>query len=398
MRDLKSIVKELADNCIEDVINSNQEGIGLQKGYASSLLLLGELHRFTSDEKYVHMFQAVLDDALKDESMLIKDPSLMYGCSGFLWVLTHLKKENIIDLDMSIFLEKMDNILRLYVIDTRVEEYDYFSGYLGVLQYFLSRPQTRENINVLQLITDKLLENKLENNGYITWSDYQSTHFFNQQNKTSIKNRSNFGLAHGIPGILMLLCNVLAVDNSHYKRIKQISLASVDYLISHKNTSEEVSLFPCFDFNKKGENNSRMAWCYGDLGVLLSLLKVKETFNSTKYDDIIGELIKIINFRTLNHLVKDACLCHGSAGNWMILSKLKSEVKNINLDKSIAFQQKLFESWWFSDNKMKYHGIKYGNQGFHSDNSFLSGTLGTLLCLISIDSKNYNWTKCINLI
>lgn len=397
MASIKEIVSKITSNNLDEILKGNTLNLGINRGYGSSLLLLGELYRYTDDNYYIEKLQEVLSEAISNESLLTLDPSLMYGNSGFLWVLLHLKNGKLIDIDIDFFLDKMDKMLYMYLESIEYSNYDYFNGYLGVLQYFLERNKTEECPEVLNLILDKLLNNAIEVEGLLSWTDYESTTFYNKYNGTSIKNRSNFGLAHGTPGILILLSNVYSTNKTKFKKIKEITVKSADYLLSQRNKSDEPSIFPSFDINKPDENVSRLSWCYGDLGILLMFLKLKKTYNLSKYDNIITELISTINNRTESHVVKDACLCHGSTGNWLMLLKMKSVIKNKNLDRAIEFQQSLFLEWWNSEHSEKYHGIKYGNEDYYQDHSFLQGTVGTLLSLISIDSQNFNWSKCINL-
>jgi lantibiotic biosynthesis protein len=87
-------------------------------------------------------------------------------------------------------------------------------------------------------------------------------------------------------------------------------------LFSGRDTSL-LSYFPSVtEETSKLSKSSRLAWCYGDLGVAISLWHAGKTLNNAIF---VNEAIEIIENSTKRIdidecMVWDAGLCHGSAG------------------------------------------------------------------------------------
>lgn len=124
----------------------------------------------------------------------------------------------------------------------------------------------------------------------------------------------NFGVAHGIGGILLFLINYLSLgDNTLVEKIKNICTTCVKTLFSCNQPAEDdLSYF------RKDQNtlayNSKLGWCQGDLSTTYLLGKLYNRFS----DVLSGEMIHHLDHRTLARSFRentsDYCLCHGATG------------------------------------------------------------------------------------
>lgn len=328
------------------------------------------------------------------------------GLSGFCWTLCFFKKNKLIEIEDFLFdfLEIVDDILYTQMIlDFNQGKFDVLHGALGYSKYFLIRYQIEEDPDRKKTYYRYLLET-IEFLEKISIREEEKIKWTLPLSKDLNYNIYNFGLAHGIPSIINFLSNVLDCK-IEIDRTKKLLEGGVKYILSNK-IENGLSIFPVgiketADYNIN-EDSSRLAWCYGDLGISFSIYNAG---NSLKNDDIImnaDEIFKHTCYRTNleENTIVDAPLCHGIFGLSLMYSKAFSYFKN-----SLYLGQ---SDYWMSKGIELFHLNGEGINNFYTINTLTenkkmdSGILEGLSGIgITIISKLYNidsdWDSCLML-
>jgi lantibiotic modifying enzyme len=123
----------------------------------------------------------------------------------------------------------------------------------------------------------------------------------------------NLGLAHGIPGIIAILARYVAAGVD-VRRAQPLLESAVAYLRSVASPGS-VSRYPSWLPTRPGESQSRVAWCYGDLGVAVALLSAA---NALDRGDWRADALALAHGQAARSFetshVLDTGLCHGASG------------------------------------------------------------------------------------
>lgn len=238
------------------------------------------------------------------------------GASGFGWVLDHLEQENFIESDNDSFLSQFDQQIYTAMSGSlSIGNYDFLYGAIGNALYFLNRYKNTKEIKLKQKYEAILLEFifLLEK---ISVKDEDKTKWFYVLSKSESKNCS-LGLCHGISSIIAFLSKLhnFAVFKEKTAPLLQ---NSINYLLSLKNKNEDAfSLFPNFSINSQDSlRRSRLAWCYGDLGIGITLLQAAKSIGDSVLSELALSILKHAAQRrtTEQTLMEGTSICHGTYG------------------------------------------------------------------------------------
>lgn len=326
------------------------------------------------------------------------------GITGFGWLLEHLFEEDFIDFDNDELLVELDDYLLAKMLnDFKNGYYDFLHGGIGYGFYFFKR---YKNTNA-SILKEKYKENLLEIIKYLrdnSEEEKNTIKWASEKNTDNQISEYNLSLSHGITSITNFLCR-LHSDDFFKPHVEDMIIKSSNFILSCKNQNKDCfSLFPNNETtlnSNQGTRNSRLAWCYGDLGIGLTILNA-----ATALDDkiLFQEAMLILTHASLRTtpektLVNDAGICHGAFGNALIFNRVFKITK-----KSIFFEASLF--WCNEGLQMAYH--EDGNAGYKKwfperkewkkEISLLEGTAGIGLTIINLlSSSDSNWDECLML-
>ena len=176
-----------------------------------------------------------------------------------------------------------------------------------------------------------------------------------------------------------------------------------NYKPSRQNKKvNKISYFPVWinEKNNTPSESSRLAWCYGDLGISMALYQVsKVTDNKILEKLAIEVLLNASNRRNLvSEQVIDAGLCHGTAGIAHIFNRM---YRNTGIEKfketSDFWIEETLKMAKFDDGLAGYkawHTEKYG--GWVNEYGLLEGIAGIGLALISaVSDIEPKWDECL---
>ncbi len=160
-----------------------------------------------------------------------------------------------------------------------------------------------------------------------------------------------------------------------------------------------MSLFPNWITQETSvEYRSRLGWCYGDLGIGLSLMHVAESFNDSAMQEHALDIFSHTTSRRVPNetLVSDAGMCHGSYGNALIYKRLFQKSGDEKYLKSFNF-------WIEEGIKMAIHEDGYAGymewnpneKRWSSELHLLGGVAGIGLVIIDYFSEESSlWDEC----
>ncbi|MCZ4693792.1 hypothetical protein DWB61_09730 [Ancylomarina euxinus] len=385
-----SELEKMSNYFVKKDFRENQE-IGLFNGLSGEILLLGLEYLRTKDEIYLNCLNErvlYIIDSFDDEKKV--NTTLTSGIAGFSWCISLLSQNGIIDCDDDFF-ENFDLILEKQIkIMFENNQVDQLNEALGIAQYFIKRG----NLKILEFSVDFLAKTVVTINDENVWE-------WEPWNKRDTFVY-DFSLAHGITGKLAFLyqCFQLGVKKS---LCKEIIIKGLNFLT---NNIQDITKSKCFFPNQvlansynSGQNStqySRLAWCYGDLGVWYSIYNIASGIGLNDFVKLAIDGLKITSKRRGfdDTSVVDAGFCHGSSGIAYIYNKLWRQVSDSDFQQAALYWYD--ETVKYGENDYKYLAGNFEERDFTVDDSLLEGNCGVALSYLSfIDSNHINWDNVL---
>lgn len=360
------------------------DNIGLYMGMSGSCLLLSLNYLTSGDEIYYEKLDSLLqkiNDTISGNPN--PDASFSAGLAGWGWLIEYISEKGILGTDADLLLSDVDGYLSSQMnAMLSKNNLDQLNGALGVGRYFLKRGQTQE---VFTLLT-YLEQHKIESEGEIKWRREnwrkEGTYFY------------DFSLAHGVTGIMQFLISCFR-NNIAKERCLYLIAGAARFLINNRQSFETAgSFFPGiinFEDYQTGaltNDQSRLAWCYGDLTVFYILLEAAEVLEDQKLREIaIAGLLKNTLRKSFEETsVIDAGFCHGASGIVHIFNKLWKKTNQESFLRSAEFW--LEQTLAYSSGKAAEEGYKFlvGNfeeRSLKNCTTLLEGSTGVALTYLS---------------
>ena len=200
--------------------------------------------------------------------------------------------------------------------------YDLISGLVGFGTYFLERMPGGSAIQGIKAVFARL-ENLAERvDGGTAWHSGPEL-LPDWQRELSPNGYYNLGVAHGVPGIIHFLSEAWATGIVERERSYGVLDGAVSWLIAQQRPSGYLSRFSSWIVPGEKSTDSRMTWCYGDLGILSVLLQVADRTDRRDWRDFADELLNhCLAWPADRSGIADAPLCHGAAGVAHIFNRI----------------------------------------------------------------------------
>jgi len=296
------------------------DNFSLLPGRGGCLLLQGIFLQLSGDERYREAMQqaeAFMFNKISTSDRL--SPAFCDGLAGWGWLMIYLKEHGILqEFDDSI-LEEIDAAVAGN-LDAMLDNgnYDLFYGTLGIGLYFLKRKKTLLVEKILRHLSDNAVKDRDE----MKWIQFRPV--------TSAEPRYDLGLPHGITGILYFI-NKCYKENVLPALCETLLQQGIAFFLHNIQDEEKTgSFFPYwiatakYDNGKNNPSRSRIAWCYGDLNILYTLLQVSRTVK----DEGLEAAVVTMLLRTCERKapaatdIEEAGFCHGTSGVAYIYLKL----------------------------------------------------------------------------
>ncbi|MGA0556583.1 lanthionine synthetase C family protein [Larkinella sp. VNQ87] len=240
--------------------------------------------------------------------------SFANGMAGVAWGFLHLDNQGLLqddELDAQDIVADLDEPLFDLSMELILEnEYDYLHGGLGAVLYFLERQPSTTRTYYLEHLVKALSDTAIRfPNGDITWP-------FDDFGRRTANQPPlyNPGLSHGTASIVCLLC-LLYEQGLARPQCDELIRGTLQWMWNNRNRSGQT-VFPTVVQEPRQDQDSRLGWCYGDLGIAQAFWQAGRTLGNAWWQLIAQEtMLRAADRRDLRDChIYDAGICHGAAG------------------------------------------------------------------------------------
>ena len=305
---------------IEDLLFSKKISLdetynGLLSGKMGVALFYGDYYKIYKYEKCLPFIQNFVTETLNDiNDNKISLLSLSNGIAGILLSFFYLQQIDLLDVETSDLVVFDELLFENMIKQFRANKIDYLRGALGILSYFVYTLHYKPNN--ITYINQALIElNK-------TKQMYNNAYYWNNELYTSYDNSGiNLSLSHGQASIIAVLINIIN-NCSDYGVNKTILYDLLNQTLRlYENIIDEITIkqnsfsHPDWLKNNKLIMSSRLAWCYGDLGISYTIMRAALLVgNIALYNKHLEILLNSTTIQEINSGVMDAGFCHGASG------------------------------------------------------------------------------------
>jgi lantibiotic modifying enzyme len=298
-----------------------------------------------------------LDRAIDRVARRRMSAGLYSGFPGIAWAVAHLAE----------FLHRggedvnqtVDEHLKIYLRHSPWgEDYDLIGGLTGLGIYALERLPTPRAFDCLKLIVERLAEMAECTSAGLTWFTPPEL-LSSYERKLSPNGYYNLGLAHGVPGPIVLLGQICRVqhdrDKSNRIKARHLLTRAVSWLLTQQPKNRQT---PFRYWAEVGvpQPESRLAWCYGDLGIAAALFHAGRSTETQWWQREALRIAQRASKRPPERAgVIDCGVCHGAAGVAHIFNRLFQATGEAFLGRAARF-------WLEQTFQMRQRGI--GIAGF----------------------------------
>lgn len=262
-----------------------------------------------------------LDGGIDALSELVMTAQLYGGFPGIAWAVEHLRGR-VFEAGEEDPVEEVDGAVaeRLRLSPWR-GDYDLIVGLVGLGVYALERLPRPAAAECLSLLLDRLEETAERSPEGVTWFTPPEL-LWESMRASAPAGLYNLGVAHGVPGVIGILAETCAAG-VEVERARPLLEGAVRWLLAHKWDGSSGFCFPGSIGPGIQPTDSRLAWCYGDAGVAATLFLAGRLAGEPAWEAEALQIARLAARRPLGKAgVKDAGLCHGSAGLAHVFNRL----------------------------------------------------------------------------
>lgn len=376
--------------------------IGVLSGISGVAVFQFYYARFLQDEQHEDVGAAILTSVIEKINQGYIYHTFCGGIAGAAWALEFLKKEKFIALDTDALLPELDDFLinSIHREEENIVFYDFLHGVLGIGHYFLKRYQNTESAvlkkkykEVLQDIITSLDTSSLKDKDGVRWKSVLV--------KEDGLRGYNLSLSHGMSSIVNFLSRLVIYDDFQAST-KKLLQESVRYIMGLKSDDiSDTSSFPNWvTVDNEQSKNTRLAWCYGDLGVGISLWQAGKSLQDPIISNTAMEVLKRSTLRKDLGEAKiiDAGICHGSYGVMLIYHYMYKETNDPVFKEAADFWiHQALDMAIHEKGHAGYMQWKAGEKsGWKAETNILEGIAGIGLSIISyLAPFETKWDECL---
>jgi lantibiotic modifying enzyme len=297
-------------------------GVGLGQGLADRAVFYAWRGVTFADAAASVRAQALLHCLVETAQQDSAVPWLLRGSAGIGWTIAHLSDKDSADAA----LRKIDETI-LGALEEHAWRFDYdlISGLVGLGVYALARAPGGQASRMLERILHHLEASALRTSSGLGWHTPPRL-LPDWQRELAPDGYFNYGLAHGVPGIIALLAAMIEAGE-HAERACSLLEPAVRWLLSGELAPDVYTRFPMWDPGVAPPMLSRAAWCYGDPGVAIALARAARATGNTQTHEAAARIARAVVTRDeATAGVIEPTICHGAFGLAHVLRRLSSLV------------------------------------------------------------------------
>jgi len=368
---IEKILKEIASEVIQtDNRNLKFSNYGLMSGLTGEAIFLNELSKTDKFySKYCNEFlDMIFDSIAENEPYPYHCAGISGACLGLQFLLKETTNEGSFEFAEGEISDYIDSELLKSLTDQNL---DFLHGAIGIGFYYLERIKQGDIkfVGHINLILQVLTETAIVEGEKVKWYTNPS------------KKYANISLSHGMSSIIIFLSDLLKIKEEFKYDVKLLLTKAIHYILDQEiSFSENGSLFPYSSIGPE-ITGSRLAWCYGDLGIGMALYHASLSLKDEKLNK---KALNIFDINTSRrdlpkNSVLDAAICHGSAGIAIIFHEMFLKTGNNNYrNTAIYWADKTIEL--YEEGKIFY----VSGKGYSNKMSFLEGKVGIALSLLAV--------------
>lgn len=369
---LSNIAEALKSKAESDIGNKKIDRLGLLDGAFGVLLFLSRYRKYAQNKAFSQVHDEYLSLCLEYLSNGYSHPTFCSGLSGILYL---LRKEYGDSIDISDAELIYDNLLKHYLdYFLSKDNWDLLHGALGIGYYYLLRDDKYDIHNTVVTY--------LENN--IIWDVEGGCSIECEIDYKTGERGYNIALSHGMSGIIVYL-SALYMKYQHNK-VKVLLEGFVNYILQQRiDFAIYGSHFPTR--TKNDLKGSRLAWCYGDLGVCCALYQAASATNNSLLLQFVADILVDNSHRCemKENSVFDSCICHGTSGIALIFSEIYKKIPTIQYEEAAKYWiNQTVSLATFEDGIAGVKVFDPLNQVFRNEYDLLEGVTGVGLSLMSM--------------
>jgi len=378
-------------------------GDGLFSGQLGLSLYYYCVYSLLDETAYAEKSIELLEEVMNREEQSnggLSGYSLANGTAGLGYLFSLYAAAGMVELNLEEDFAAADEQLFQYALQQLKEEGspDFLHGASGAMHYFLTRSSEPPIRNYLEQLSDAFAQLAI----HTPHGCWFPSFIADKKEKQFI----NTSLSHGQTGFLLILLE-LVENGIREKELRQLVEEGVCFLLQLKEPPDpangQYSFFPSLvlaaatekerDHLSKNETHTftnRLAWCYGDLNIVLLLYKAAAILNKPQWKMLADEMGNEIVKRETEEstLVTDSHFCHGAAGLISFYTALYrysglpvyQSAANYWMEKTTSYLNKEFDQNYY--------------QGKEAD--LLEGLPGIALALLSFQyQKETAWDRLL---
>ena len=369
--------------------NADKRGFEGNLGVALFLLLFSN---FNNDERYCDKSIKLIEQELSCYSEHLENLTFWTGIAGLGWYCNAMVKKYI-DSEYDAGFTAIDELLENQMLicnNSGLYYYDHLHGGLGFGHYFL----TADKKAAIASLVEKIHGTAIDDND--TKGEKWKTNT-KQEDGCGIYNIS---LSHGMSSIVVMLSKAYLMGVER-ERCAELIEGAVNYILAQKLPKGNfVSVFGNFALESMGQpHSSRLAWCYGDLGIAVALWRTSQALGRKDWESEAKTLLRHASKRRdlKGNGVTDACFCHGTSGIAHIFNRMWRETGMPECKDAAAYWiGRTLSMAKFEDGLAGYKTWQGGKLGFQNAYGLLEGIAGIGLALLSyVSDDDPTWDECL---
>ena len=294
----------------------------LAGGNAGHAIFYSYLAQAWNREDLAAQAEGFLDQAVEALANEPMGASLYGGFAGVAWSAQHLQGRLYESEEGEDPNEEIDGALSELLAHPWSETYDLIGGLVGFCVYALERIDRPSARLCLERAIDRLDDlAERQEDGKISWFT-PPEQLPDHQRETSPNGYYNLGVAHGVPGVVAVLAGACAAGVA-VEKARPLLEGAVTWLLAHQLPEGMGSRYGyTVSPGVEDRHPSRVAWCYGDLGLAAALACAARAVGRPDWE---AEAIAIAAGSAARPEeeagVRDAGLCHGAVGNAHIFNR-----------------------------------------------------------------------------